>query len=349
MVRFFPSRAIPRPQRFMKVWSLRTGTTIILFTLLLNKATALYGILAPLTGHPLNVLQAVMYIYSLPILAIGVYLAPYIRSIPPSPIHTVAFAYIYAIDSLINAAFTVAFGVAWFMVLAQHPSENAGAGIPGGDTIDSTAGFTSPQHNVSDVKVIATPAGGLLAGQDATAHGVPSGLDVRSIKDVVFDRGSIMSIVVISILWALRFYACTVVLSYARSVLRSHIAATSTSTYSLYHTYDGEGDSKPDSDHAPNPFDASRPEGSGLQGRLGRIMLQVGPDYWLGKDEDADEERWVRGMGGKFNSKAKKNQDQLSPAAGVSERERRRRTGTGPPAPPPDLPTTPLSTTSEGR
>lgn len=287
-----------------------------------------------------------MYTYSLPILAIGVYLAPYIRSIPPSPIHTLAFAYVYIIDTLINAAFTVAFGVAWFLVLAQHPSDNPGAGIPGGDTIDSTAGFTSPEHNVTNVTVVVAPATGLLAGQDATAHGIP--LAARGIKDAMFDRGSIMSITVISILWALRFYACTVILSYARSVLRAHIAATSTSTYSLYHTYDGDSDPdrKVNPDRAPNPFDSSRPEGHGLPGRLGRIMLKVGPDYWLGKDEDADEERWVRGLGGKFNNKTRKDRgdrDQLEPP-GVMERERRRRSGTGPPAPPPGLPITPLGT-----
>lgn len=306
---------------------------MILFMLVLNKATALYGILAPFTGHPLNVLQAVMYIYSLPVLAICVYLAPHIRSIPPSPIHALALAYIYLIDTLINAAFTGAFGVAWFVVLAQHPRENAGSAVPGSGTIDDTSGFTSPDHNVTNIQVVATPAAGLLSGQDAVAGGVPAGspvsLGVRSVTDAVFDRGSIMSIFVISSLWLLRFYFCAVVLSYARNVLRSHIATTSTTSYSFY---DGAGvsNAKQNSDRAPNPFDESRPEGRGFPGRLGRLMLKVGPDYWLGQDDDADEEQWVRGMGGKFRN----GRNGLDSVSRTGERERRRRAGTGPSAPP---------------
>lgn len=280
-----------------------------------------------------------MYIYSLPVLALTVYLSPYIRSIPPSPLHSIAWAYLYILDSLINAAFTAAFGVAWFVVLAQHPAK-----VPGQDTIDSTAGFTSPQHNVSQVNVIAAPAPGLAAGQDATAVGVPheaEGLSRRGITDAVFDRGSIMSIIVISILWALRFYACAVCLSYARSVLRSHIANNSSSAAWYDGTDDAtNADSKRDgSDLAPNPFHSGRPEGQGWPGKIGRAMLKIGQQYWLGRDDDADEERWVRGLGGRFNRKAAQleREQQLSPTGGVSERERRRRSGTGPPEPPPEL------------
>ncbi|MBE7179775.1 MAG: hypothetical protein INR71_00960, partial [Terriglobus roseus] len=173
--------------------------TIILLNFILNKAPALYGMLAPLTGHPLNSLQAVMYVYSLPALALAVYCAPHLRAIPPSPLHSIAWAYLYIVDTLVNAAFTAAFGVAWFVVLAQHPHDN----VPGADTIKSTSGFTSPQHNVTGVEVVAKPVSGILGGQEATAHGIPADdaaaavqLTARGLTDAVFDRGSIMSITV---------------------------------------------------------------------------------------------------------------------------------------------------------
>ncbi|KAF2083138.1 DUF1753-domain-containing protein [Saccharata proteae CBS 121410] len=304
---------IPRPRTFLHFMSLRTGVEVVVLTILVNKITGFYGMLAILTGYHVSPLQLSMYVYSVVALGLTVYLSRYIRQ--QDPLRCLALAWFYAIDTVINAAYTAAFGVAWFLVLAQHQQE-VGKG-PGGSMIDETSGFTSPEYNVSKVEVVAEPASGLAGGQAAVAvgsggDGLPAGL-----SGVVFQSGSIASITIISGLWVLRMYFVFIMMAYARSVLRQHIIMTSTSNYQLYtgNTSDTL---------AENPFSEGREEGQGWKGKLGRAMVSVAPKYWLGSDDDGE---WMRGMGNKFTTRKS-----MEPA-GVMERERRRRSGTGPPAP----------------
>ncbi|KAK7514469.1 Inositolphosphorylceramide synthase subunit Kei1-domain-containing protein [Phyllosticta citriasiana] len=239
-----------------------------------------------------------MYIYSILALFLTVYLAQYIRK--QDPLRCLALAWFYAIDTAINAAYTVAFGVAWFLVLAQHPHEtkpDGAPGGPGGKMIGDTSGFTNPKYNVSEVGVVAEPASGYKTGQDAVAAGVgsaDSSFPAAGLGGAVFQSGSITSISIISALWAVRIYFV------------------------------------PSDSLAENPFAETREDGQGWQGKLGRFMVSFGKEYWLGRDEDGE---WMRGMGGKFRKSTS-----LEPPPGVHERERRRRSGTGPPAPPPQLP-----------
>ncbi|KAJ9669382.1 hypothetical protein H2201_000249 [Coniosporium apollinis] len=303
---------IPRPKAFLYLMSLRTGTELITTTVLINKISGLYGILALLTGQHLSPLQLSMYIYSILAVLLTLYLMPHIRA--QSPLQCLALAWFYAIDSAINAAYTAAFGVAWFLVLATHP-DDTGKKAPGGSTIDEHSGFTSPKYNVSHVDIVAAPASGL--SQDAAAVGSGPGTHAPAgLGNAVFQSGSIASIAIISALWALRLYFVLVMLAYARAVLRQHIAQNS-------HTYPTASDAE----LAENPFAEGKEEGQGWQGRLGRLMVSVGKKYWLGKDED---QTWVQAMGGRFNRKS--NAPAVDPA-GVFERERRRRSGTGPPPP----------------
>ncbi|ERF70708.1 hypothetical protein EPUS_02574 [Endocarpon pusillum Z07020] len=88
---------LPRPKTFLYTMSLSTGASLITLSLLLNKVSALYGLLALLTGFELNTLQLSMYIYSLLALGLTAYLAPHIRT------------------HIVNAAYTAAFGVTWFL------------------------------------------------------------------------------------------------------------------------------------------------------------------------------------------------------------------------------------------
>lgn len=316
---------MPRPKTFLYAMTLRTGVELIVLTILVNKITGFYGILALATGYHVSPLQLSMYMYSILALFLTVYLAQYIRK--QDPLRCLALAWVYAIDTVINAAYTVAFGFAWFLVLAQHPHEtkpDGAPGGPGGKMIGDTSGFTSPKYNVSEVGVVAEPASGYKAGQDAVAAGVGSAdsFPAAGLGGAVFQSGSITSISIISALWAVRIYFVVIMLAFARSVLRQHIMMTSASQYAL-HT------GSPSDTLAENPFAESREEGQGWQGKLGRFMVSFGKEYWLGRDEDGE---WMRGMGGKF----KKNTSSLEPP-GVHERERRRRSGTGPPAPPPQL------------
>ncbi|KAF2838873.1 DUF1753-domain-containing protein [Patellaria atrata CBS 101060] len=299
---------IPKPKTFLYLMSLRTGTELITLTVLINKISGFYGILALFTGFHLSWLQLSMYIYSILAVVLTAYLAPHIRK--ASPLQCLALAWFYTIDSIINAIFTAVFGVAWFVILAQHAGERDPT--PGGKTIDDTAGFTSPKYNVSKVDVVATPADATVPAQDAVAigSGGPAG-----IGNAVFQSGSMMSITVISALWCLRVYFIFVMMAYARLVLRQHITQTAASNYQLHTGSTSES-------VAENPFAEDKEEGKGWQGNLGRAMVNVGKKYWLGNDEDGE---WMRNVGGRFRKSTE--------PVGVLERERRRRSGTGPPAP----------------
>lgn len=297
--------------------SLRTGVQLILLTHLINKATGLYGILALLTGYPISAFQLSMYIYSLVVLGATVWLSPHIKT--GSAWHCVAFAQLYALDTIINAIYTGFFSVAWFMVVASHDNQT---GVPGGKTVSDASGFTNPQHNVSHVDVIATPASGKPA-QDAVAGGYPADTPASGgpgLWDAFTGPGSMMSLSIIGAFWILRFYAVFVVMAHARQMLHHHIQVTATHNYNLY-------DGSQSSDLAENPYEEHKEEGQGWQGKLGRTMVGVGKSYWLGRDEEDDI--WLRTMGSKFSRK--------NPDGSPRERERRHRSGTGPPKPSPDL------------
>lgn len=308
--------------------SLRTGAELITLSLLLNKVSGIYGLLALLTGFAISPLQLSMYIYSVFALVLTAYLANYIRK--QSPFHCLALAWFYIIDSIINAGYTVAFAMTWFLVVHQHFSGD-GAGVvagPGsaGKMIDDTAGFTSPEHNVSHVDIVATPAQGLTTGQDAVAvgiPGVPAAAGGPGLGNAMLQPESIPSIIVICFLWAVRLYFIFVMMAYARAVLRQRLSESNDPHFS--------GSPKA-SISPPSPsvdlFDRTTREGQGWRGRLGRIMVAVGRSYWLGRDAGDGDESWAMGVGGKINRK-----DASDVGDGVVERERRRRSGTDPPIP----------------
>lgn len=293
--------------------SLRTGTELITLSLLLNKLAGLYGLLALLTGLHLSLLQLSMYIYSLLALILTALLAPHIRT--QSPFHCLALASFYICDSLVNAAYTSAFAVTWFLVISQQHS--AAWGNPpnsaGASTIDDTAGFTSPTFNVSHVDIAIMP------GHDTVAIGTPGGLAATagepSLGHGVLQPESISSVVVICALWAARAYFVLVVMSYARLVLRQHSAPSAHPNLAL-HT--GAAN---DAIYLENPFATHLPEGKGWQGQLGRAMVRVARGYWLGSEEG--DEAWVAAEAAR--RLRKRNAVEVP---GVVERERRKRSGT---------------------
>lgn len=284
----------------------------------MNKISGFYGILAIFTGYHLSGLQLSMYIYSILALLLTVYLAPGIRR--QDPFKCLAFAWMYALDSIVNALYTAAFGVAWFLVLGSQAGSAGKAKVPGAGMIDDTAGFTNPQHNVSHVDIQPTPAPGAAVGEDAVAVGQGYG-NAQGLGDAVFQSGSVTSITIISGLWLLRVYFILVVLSYARAVLRQYIAYSSQQNYELHKSTATDG-------YAENPFAEGREQGQGWRGKLGRIMVSVSRGYWLGPEANGSAD-WARGLQGRFNRGSKAEE----PIA-LQERERRRRSGTGPPEPP---------------
>ena len=275
--------------------------------------TAFYGILAIATAYPLNSTQLSMYSFSLVSLALTLYLAPHIRN--GSAWHCLAFAQSYILDGVVNALYTVLFAMTWFTVLAAGGLDASTA--PGAETIDATAGFTSPEHNVSQVDVVASPASGLAAGQEAVAIGTGVGsLPSEGLYAAIFNSDSMMSLVVIAAFLALRVYATLVVMAYARQALRQQIQLSAASNWQLY-------SGSKSSDVAENPFAENKEEGKGWKGKVGRFMVNVGRDYWLGRDDE--EDMWIGMVGGKFRKSGEHDRN--------LERERRRRSGTDPPLP----------------
>ncbi|KAH7395030.1 Inositolphosphorylceramide synthase subunit Kei1-domain-containing protein [Phaeosphaeria sp. MPI-PUGE-AT-0046c] len=307
---------IPRPRTFLQKMSLRTGAEIITFLQVINKVSGIYGLLALITGANIDGWQLSMYLYSTIALIATVFLYRHIRL--QSPFETLLLAHLYALDSVINALYTTFFGIAWFYTLAAQPGDSA---VPGSHGISEVAGFTSPKYNVSKVDVVAEPTEGVQPGQNAIAvgHGAEAG---AGLGNAVFQSGSIMSISLISGFWALRVYFVFVMLAFARQCLRQHIAANASSAA----WYNSNNMQTSAHDLAENPFIEGKEEGDGWKGKLGRAMLSGAPKYWLGAD--AEENEWLRGVGGKF-----KKPTQLEQPVGFNEREHRRRAGTGPPVP----------------
>ncbi|KAH8429623.1 inositol phosphorylceramide synthase regulatory subunit KEI1 [Aspergillus melleus] len=299
---------IPRPETFLYVMSLRTGAALITLSLLLNKISGLYGLLALLTGYHLSPVQLSMYIYSLIALGLATILFPHIRK--QSPLQCLALAWLYVFDSLINAAYTAAFGVTWFLVVSQH-YENGTVSGPGSETIAQTAGFTSPKYDDS-----------YTDSTDASHYARSS----EGLSNAVTQPESFQSIVFICTLWVVRAYFVFVMLAFARQALRIYIAVprhTQLPTHSR-NTSNASVASVADIDR--EPFSPFSPEGQGWQGKLGRAMISVGRNYWLGEDEEGTS--WVNNIGRRFRTRLENTE-----LPGPLERERRRRSGTGPPQP----------------
>ncbi|MCJ1438048.1 hypothetical protein MMC27_007435 [Xylographa pallens] len=307
-------------QSFFFFMSLRTGASLATLALLLNKVSALYGLLALLTGLHLSPVQLSMYIYSLLVLAFASYLAPHIRT--QSPFHCLALAWVYVIDTVVNAGYTVVFAVTWFLVLAQHQSQSPSqAGTPGagGATINDTAGFTSPQYNVSRVDIVGTPA---MDSSDAIAVGSPAsaaaGLDTApgapTLSHGFLQPEGITSAVVVVVLFLIRIYLMFIVISFAREVLRRHMSRIQQDITTLQ--VEGVKNGR-----AQTPFSEHYTAGKGWKGKLGRAMVKVGKGYWLGEE------------GEQFDSMVEDSRYLAvneAETGGVGERERRRRSGMSP-------------------
>ncbi|KAK9417700.1 putative Inositol phoshorylceramide synthase regulatory subunit kei1 [Seiridium unicorne] len=108
---------LPRPTTFCGLMSLQTGTEMIALSLLFNKMTGLYGLLAIFTGYHLSIAQLSLYVYSVVALGILAYCSPHIRK--QTPFQNLAFAWLYIIDTAVNTAYTTLFAVSWFLALEQ--------------------------------------------------------------------------------------------------------------------------------------------------------------------------------------------------------------------------------------
>lgn len=105
--------------------SLQTGTELIATALLFNKATGIYGMLTLFTGYSLSALQVTAYLGSLFVLITLALCLPQVRK--RSPVHNLALAWVYAIDTLVSAAYTAFFATSWYMSGIHDVNGPAGA------------------------------------------------------------------------------------------------------------------------------------------------------------------------------------------------------------------------------
>ncbi|KXX78643.1 Inositol phoshorylceramide synthase regulatory subunit kei1 [Madurella mycetomatis] len=144
-------------QSFLGLMSLQTGTELISLALVFNKATGLYGVLTLLTGYSLSALQVSAYLGSVFVLAVLALCIPHIRT--QSPLHNLALAWVYALDTVTSAAYTAAFGTSWYRTVIQEPSGPAGAeeaaGSPNNGAVQRDASQTAEIKAAGDLQDVA--------------------------------------------------------------------------------------------------------------------------------------------------------------------------------------------------
>ncbi|KAF8421271.1 Inositolphosphorylceramide synthase subunit Kei1-domain-containing protein [Tirmania nivea] len=256
---------LPRPKRFLYFLPLPLGTTIIAYTLLINKISGLYGLLALLTGASLTLPQLLMYIYSLLIAFLLVtWLIPGISD--KKPAEAVVFTWVFGVDSLVNAAFTGLFAAGWYLngpgaTLYAHSINSAGGNIMGIRRNATTGAVEGDQ-----IPVVASDS----SNDPASAAGQ-------------LPAESVASITIIAVLWLIRIYFFLVVLAFSRAVVRGE-------------DFDGNGASaggRYTGFRSPALRGVSAIEAeTGWKGKIGRALVGVNRGYW--EEEVKGGSEWMR-------------------------------------------------------
>ncbi|KAK4158250.1 Inositolphosphorylceramide synthase subunit Kei1-domain-containing protein [Chaetomidium leptoderma] len=176
---------LPRPKSFLGFMSLQTGTELISIALLFNKATGAYGMLTLFTGYSLSALQVTAYLGSIFVLVTLALCLAHIRK--QSPLQNLALAWVYAIDTVVSAAYTAAFATTWYAA-GMHDLK----GPAGAEPDTGSPSNWEVQHD---------------AGQEAQ---VKAGTGVHDIS---------LSIVLIVAFTLIRFYFALVITACARMAL----------------------------------------------------------------------------------------------------------------------------------
>lgn len=259
--------------------SLQTGTELVSLAFLFNNITGVYGILAILTGYAPSALQLSMYVYS--VLSVGAiaFLGPHIRR--QTPFHNLALAWLYLLDTAVNAAYTTSFAVAWYLAGFHNPNGTASA-----DSFPITPSASAARAFF----LIASPGGSAMADKTRAIPGSGAAAAEAQVRETA------VSMVVIAALMLVRVYSAVVVAAHARMVLLRSAEGQPARARA-----DNDGAARDKAGQpgkarkAPSPF----AEGDGWQDRLGRLMVSVGEGYWLGAKED---EEWTRDVSSKFKS-----------------------------------------------
>jgi len=251
--------------------SLQTGTELISLALVFNKATGVYGILTLFTGYSLSALQVSAYLGSLFVLATLCVCIPQIRK--QSPLHNLALAWVYAIDTVVSAIYTTVFATSWYLSLIHGKTGGATADVANDDVtavVDGSVADGDPMQHGSRQAVLSKPGG-------------------DGVQETAF------SLVLVVGFTLIRVYFALVIMAYARMVLLRYVDERMNPDPTDEEDA-GEGVSV--SETSPNPFALGAPLGEGWKGKLGRAMVSIGKRYWLGgKKED---EEWAKQVHSRF-------------------------------------------------
>lgn len=211
-----------------------------------------------------------MYLYSLVVLVLLAVILPHVRK--QTPFEMLSLAWLYALDTVINAAYTTAFALTWFATssaLERHPDPTGDGPVPENPGVP-----------------------------DATlAEGVPVTPDVPKTTKHIGPEESWTSLALIVVVTVVRVYFTLVIMSFAREVLSS--AAGRRRDAGWEPESRGNGDASAGSKQ--ELFARGTPEGEGWRGRAGRSMLKRGKGYWLG---DRAQDEWVKNANSKMRNDA---------------------------------------------
>lgn len=255
----------PLQQSCLGMMPLSTATEFIAVSLIFNKLTGVYGVLALFTGYALSPTQISQYLLSLLTLIALFCVLPHIRKGTPFP--NLAFAWIYVADTLLSIGYTAVFAITWCLTTLDDQ-----AVVPATDAEEESNGNYDKTNSDEN---------------DQVAHYAAS----------MATRETVTSLVLVALLDLVRIYFCFVVLAYARRTVRNYIHGQYASVSSGPDDVDDDTTAAEDGDMDKDIFAVGGKLGDGWRGKMGRVMVSVGRGYWLGRKED---EEWARSLGSKF-------------------------------------------------
>src|SRR5690606_35565157 len=199
-----------------------------------------------------------MFLYSMLVLGALIYIYRGISQ--EKPLSTLCFAYIYFLDSLINFTYTFLFSFNWFLgvtgaaELASLKQTIPVPPLPNGNTpplVGTASGNnTNAGGGITDGVNSNPPPQEPMAADASTLGGTNSNMPLLFLPE------SGTSIIILSILWVIRFYTCLIVFSYARRVVRESLTSPA----------------------EESPFENRE----GWKGQLGRFLVGINKGYWTG-------------------------------------------------------------------
>ncbi|KAK4218645.1 Inositolphosphorylceramide synthase subunit Kei1-domain-containing protein [Rhypophila decipiens] len=257
----------PRPKSCFGIMPLSIATEFIAVSLIFNKLTGFYGVLALFTGYALSPVQLSQYLLSLLTLVALFFILPHIRKGTPFP--NLAFAWIYVVDTLLSIGYTTTFAITWCLT-----------------TLEDEAATSATDADL--------PARGDGEYDGATDN---TGDQAAQYAANMASRETATSLVLVALFNLVRLYFCFVVLAHARRVLRNYVNSPYASVPSAGNDVDEDTTAAEEGDMDKDIFAKGGQLGDGWKGTMGRAMVSVGKGYWLGRKED---EEWARNVGAKF-------------------------------------------------